>query len=132
LGFVEADWSIRLKFAREFNNFKAEQMSLMIFLEGGGAGALIGMWPIILMFVVIYFFMIRPQAKKTKNQNTFVKELAKGDEVVLSSGIVGKITKLEDDFVQLQVDNKTYLRVAKASVSKEMSDLLEVKKEEKE
>ncbi|TVQ44958.1 MAG: preprotein translocase subunit YajC [Saprospirales bacterium] len=98
-------------------------MNLLFFLEGG-AGSLIGMWPIILMFVVIYFFMIRPQAKKNKEQSNFVKAMDKGDEVVLSSGIVGKITKMEDDFVQIQVDTKTYLRVAKASVSKEMTDLL--------
>lgn len=101
----------------------------MIFLEGG-VGGLIGMWPIILMFVVIYFFMIRPQAKKNKEQTNFLKNLDKGDEVVLSSGIAGKITRMEDDFIQLQVDTKTYLRVAKSSVSKEMSDLLEVKKSE--
>lgn len=101
----------------------------MIFLEGG-AGALIGMWPIILMFVVIYFFMIRPQAKKNKEQTNFLKNLDKGDEVVLSSGIAGKITKMENEFIQLQVDTKTYLRVAKSSVSKEMSDLLEVKKKD--
>ncbi|TVR87533.1 MAG: preprotein translocase subunit YajC [Saprospirales bacterium] len=104
-------------------------MNLMIFLEGG-AGALIGMWPIILMFVVIYFFMIRPQARKNKEQNNFVKEMEKGDTVVLSSGIVGKITKMEDHFVQLQVDNKTFLRVAKSAISKEMSDLLQEEKKE--
>ncbi len=99
-------------------------MNLLFFLEGG-AGALIGMWPIILMFVVIYFFMIRPQAKRNKEQNNFTKDLEKGDEVVLASGIVGKITKLDDPFVQVQVDSKTYLKVARSSVSKEMSDLLE-------
>jgi preprotein translocase subunit YajC len=104
-------------------------MNQLIFLEAG-AGSLLGMWPIILMFVVIYFFMIRPQAKKNKEQNNFVKEMDKGDEVVLSSGIVGKITKMEDDFVQIQVDTKTFLRVAKASVSKEMTELLKVEKKE--
>lgn len=101
----------------------------MFFLEGG-AGSLISMWPIILMFVVIWFFMIRPQAKKNKEQSNFVKAMDKGDEVVLSSGIVGKITKLDEDFVQVQVDTKTYLKVAKASVSKEMTDLLAAEKKE--
>ncbi len=101
----------------------------MFFLDTG-AGSLLGMWPIILMFVVIYFFMIRPQAKKNKEQNNFVKAMDKGDEVVLSSGIVGKITKMEDDFVQVQVDTKTYLRVAKASISKEMTDLLVAEKKD--
>ena len=104
-------------------------MNLMFFLEGG-AGSLISMWPIILMFVVIWFFMIRPQAKKNKEQSNFVKAMDKGDEVVLSSGIVGKITKLDEDFVQVQVDTKTYLKVAKASVSKEMTDLLAAEKKE--
>lgn len=97
----------------------------------GAVDGLLGMWPIILMFVVIWFFMIRPQAKKNKEQNNFLKNLEKGEEVVLSSGIVGKITKMEEDFVQLQVDTKSFIRVAKSSVSKEMSDLLE-KKESKE
>lgn len=104
-------------------------MKLMFFLEAG-VGSLIGMWPIILMFVVIYFFMIRPQAKKNKDQGNFIKNMDKGDDVVLSSGIVGKITKMEDDFVQVQVDTKSFLRVAKSSVSKEMTDLLNNQKKE--
>ena len=99
----------------------------MIILQGDFASALSGMWPILLMFVVIYFFMIRPQTKKNKEQQRFISDMQKGDEVVTSSGIVGRINKMDGNIVHLQVDNKTFIRVLKSSVSKEMSSALEPK-----
>lgn len=88
----------------------------------GGGNFLVSWGPIILMFGVIWLFFIRPQAKKQKEQGKFVKELEKGDEVVTSSGIIGRITKLEDTVVTIQVDNKTFMRMTRGSVSKEMTD----------
>ena len=77
-----------------------------------------------LIFVVMYFFFIRPQAKKQKDQEKFLNEIAKGDQVITSGGIVVKITKVEDKFVELQTDNKNFLRVVKSNLSKEYSNLL--------
>ena len=78
--------------------------------------------PLILMAVVVYFFFIRPQSKKQKEQNLFMDALQKGDQVVTSSGILGKINKIEDNVVTLQVDTKAFIQVTRSSVSKEMTD----------
>ena len=76
------------------------------------------------IFAVFYFFLIRPQAKKQKEQTKFVDQLEKGSEIITASGIVGKINKIEGNFITLQVDTKTFLKVSKSAVSKEMTDLL--------
>ena len=93
-----------------------------IFLQSDLTGALSGMWPLLLIFVVFYFFFIRPQNKRQKEQNRFVKDLERGDEVVTSSGIIGKVNKIEDDIVTIQIDQKTFIRMTKSSVSKEATD----------
>lgn len=74
------------------------------------------------IFAIFYFLMIRPQAKKQKEQVSFLDELSKGDEVVTSSGIIGKISKLDESTVQLQIDQKTFLTFTKGSINKEMTD----------
>ncbi len=66
-------------------------------------GGLMGLLPIILMFVVLWFLMIRPQMKKSKEHKTMVEALAKGDEVVTQGGVAGKITKVGENFVSLEV-----------------------------
>ena len=81
-----------------------------------------GMLPLLLMVVVIYFFFIRPQAKKQKAQSSFVTDIKKGDEVVTGSGIIGKITKLEEDIVHLQIDQKTFIKVLRTTISKELTE----------
>lgn len=66
-------------------------------------GGLMGLLPIILMFVVLWFLMIRPQMKKAKEHQKLVNELAKGDEVVTQGGIAGKIVKVGENYVTLEV-----------------------------
>ena len=101
---------------------------LAIFLQAGGSGNVLFQWmPIILMFGVVYFFFIRPQAKKQKEQARFINEIQKGDEVVTSSGIIGKISKIDEEVISLQVDNKTFIRVTKGAISREMTDALKSK-----
>ncbi len=64
---------------------------------------LTGMAPIILMFIVLWFLMIRPQMKKAKEHQKMVAELAKGDEVVTQGGIVGRITKIGENYITVEV-----------------------------
>jgi len=66
-------------------------------------GGLMGMLPIILMFIVLWFVMIRPQMKKAKEHQKMVSELAKGDEVVTQGGMVGRITKVGENYLTLEV-----------------------------
>jgi len=77
---------------------------------------------IALMFGVFWFFIIRPQSKKQKEQRNWLQELDKGDEVVTASGILGKITKLEEDIATLEVGNKVFIRVTRNAISKELTD----------
>ena len=78
----------------------------------------------ILIVGVFYFFIIRPQSKMRKDQQTFSESLEKGAEVVTSSGIIGRINKIEDNIVTLQVDTKTFIRITRGSVSKDMTESL--------
>ena len=98
-------------------------MANLILLQSTGAGT-INILFMVAIFGVFYFFLIRPQAKKQKEQTKFVDQLEKGNEVVTASGIVGKINKIEGNFVTLQVDTKTYLKVTKTAISKEMTEVL--------
>ena len=77
--------------------------------------------PLLLMFVVIFFF-IRPQAKKQKEQAKFLEALDKGEEVVTNSGIIGRINKIEGSIVTLAVSDKNFIRITKGSISKEMTE----------
>jgi len=79
--------------------------------------------PMILIIVVFYFFMIRPQMKKQKEITAFRNSLAKGDKVVTTGGIYGKIIEMKDNYVLLQVDDNVKIRVDKAALVKDMSDV---------
>ena len=74
------------------------------------------------MILIFWLFLIRPQAKKQREQKNFMDALQKGDEIVTSSGILGRINKIEEDIVTLEVGTKTYLRVTKSAISKEMTE----------
>jgi preprotein translocase subunit YajC len=98
-----------------------------IFLQaaGGGDAGYLNLIFILAIFVVFYFFLIRPQQKKAKEQTKFSDNLEKGMEVVTASGIVGKINKIEDHFVFLQVDTKTFIKFTKSAISKEMTEAIQ-------
>ena len=80
-------------------------------------GGLMSFLPIILMFVVLYFLMVRPQMKRQKEQKAMIDALAKGDEVVTAGGVVGKVTKVADAYVTLEVAEGTEIVMQKASVT---------------
>jgi preprotein translocase subunit YajC len=77
---------------------------------------LMGLLPIILMFVILYFLMIRPQMKKAKEHKSMLDALQKGDEVV-AVGIVGKITKITDNYVGLEVADNVVIQVQKQAIN---------------
>ena len=83
---------------------------------GGDAGGLMSFLPIILMFVLLYFLMIRPQMKRAKEQKAMIEALQKGDEVVTAGGIVGRITKLGEQYVSVEVAPNTELVVQRSAV----------------
>ena len=84
---------------------------------GGAESSMMSFLPIILMFVVLYFLMIRPQMKRQKEQKSMMEALAKGDEVVTAGGMLGKISKVADGYVTLEIANGTEVVVQKASVT---------------
>jgi preprotein translocase subunit YajC len=83
----------------------------------GGTGSLMSFLPIVLMFVVLYFLMIRPQMKRQKEQKAMIDALAKGDEVITAGGILGKVTKVTDAYVTVEVSDGTEIVMQKASVT---------------
>ena len=76
-----------------------------------------GLLPLILIFVVFYLFLIRPQMKQAKEHKKMVEALSKGDEVVTNGGIVGKITKIGDSFIQVEIAPEIEVKVQKHAVS---------------
>ena len=87
---------------------------------GGAEGQLLGFLPIILMFVVLYFLMIRPQMKRAKEHRNMLGALQKGDEVITAGGVVGKINKVGEGYVTMEVamqgDKPIEMHFQKASV----------------
>ena len=84
---------------------------------GGAAGGLMSFLPIILMFVVLWFIMIRPQMKRQKETKAMLEALAKGDEVVTAGGILGKVTKVAEQYVTVEVAANTEITVQKSAVT---------------
>ena len=77
---------------------------------------LMSMLPLVLMFVVLYFVMIRPQMKKQKEAKAMIDALAKGDEVVTVGGMLGKVTKLSDNSLSLEVANGVEVQIQRNAV----------------
>src|SRR5450432_2970173 len=82
----------------------------------GGLGSLGGMLPLVLMFVVLYFVMIRPQMKRQKEHKSMIDALAKGDEVVTSGGVLGKVSKMGDTFVGVEVASGVEIQIQRSAV----------------
>ena len=74
--------------------------------------------PLILIFVIMYFLLIRPQQKKVKEHQAMVAALRRGDEVVTAGGLIGKITKVKDDAeVEVELSDGVKVRVVRATIS---------------
>jgi preprotein translocase subunit YajC len=80
-------------------------------------GGFMQLLPIILMFVVLYFLMVRPQMKRAKEHKALVEGLAKGDEVVTGGGIAGRVTRVSDNFLALEIADTVEIQVQKQAVT---------------
>jgi preprotein translocase subunit YajC len=78
--------------------------------------SLMGMLPLVLMFVVLYFVMIRPQMKKQKEHRTMIDALAKGDEIATAGGLLGKVTKLGESHLSLEIANGVEVQLQRSAV----------------
>jgi len=83
---------------------------------GDAQSSLMGMLPFVLMFVVLYFVMIRPQMRKQKEHKTMIDAVAKGDEVVTAGGVLGKISKVGDNYLGLDVANGVEIQIQRSAV----------------
>ncbi len=83
---------------------------------GDMQSSLMSMLPLVLMFVVLYFVMIRPQMKKAKEHKAMIDALAKGDEVVTGGGLLGKVSRMGDAFITVEVAAGVEVQVQRAAV----------------
>ena len=79
-------------------------------------GNLTGMLPLVLMFVVLYFVMIRPQMRRQKEAKAMVEALAKGDEVVTAGGVLGRVTRLGDSFLHVEVASGVEIQLQRSAI----------------
>ena len=83
---------------------------------GGTESTLLSMLPLLLMFVVLYFVMIRPQMKRQKEHRAMIDALAKGDEVVVGGGLLGRISKVGETFLSVEIASGVEVQVQRTSV----------------
>lgn len=93
----------------------------LLLLQANSGGGMVQLIFFGAMLLIFWLFLIRPQAKRQREQADFMKNLAKGDQVVTASGIIGKINKIEDNIITIEV-GKVFLPVTRNSISKEMTD----------
>ena len=94
-------------------------MSAMILFSGGALGGLLTFLPIILIFVVMYFFMIRPQKKQEKEANAMRDNLTVGDEITTIGGIIGKIVSIKEETCVIETSHeRTKIRILKTAISR--------------
>ena len=83
---------------------------------GGAESTLISLLPLVLMFVVLYFIMIRPQMKRQKEHKAMIDALAKGDEVVVGGGVIGRVAKIGDSILGVEIANGVEIQVQRQAV----------------
>jgi len=94
-------------------------MTAMLFSSGSAGGSLLMFIPLILIFVAMYFFMIRPQKKQEKEANRMRDELTVGDEITTIGGIIGKVVSIKDETLVLETTkDRTRIRILKTAVSR--------------
>ena len=82
-----------------------------------GGSSLLSMLPLVLMFVVLYFIMIRPQMKRQKEHRAMLDKLSKGDEVLTNGGIAGTVTDIGENFITVEIADNVRIRVQKGAIA---------------
>lgn len=90
--------------------------------DAGGMGGIAGIIPFVLMFVIFYFLLIRPQQRRMKEHRNMVENLRRGDQVVTAGGVLGKVTKVgESDEIEVQIAEGVKIKVVKSTISQVVS-----------
>ena len=84
---------------------------------GGAESSLMSLLPLVLMFVVLYFIMIRPQMKRQKEHKAMIEAIAKGDEVVTAGGMLGRVSKLGETYVSIEIAGNVEVQVQRTAIS---------------
>lgn len=101
--------------------------TLLIVLQQQAGNGLMSFLPLILIIVVFWFFMIRPQMKRQKELKNFRDSLKKGDKIVTTGGIYGKVLEIGDYYIMMEVEGQNRLKVDKSAVVKDMTDAVPAK-----
>ncbi len=88
---------------------------------GGAAGGLASFVPLILIFIIMYFLLIRPQQKKLKEHRAMIESLRRGDVVVTQGGIIGKVVKVREDEAEIEIANGVRVKVVKHTIQQVMN-----------
>ena len=103
---------------------------LTVILQAQAGGSMMPLFLMVGMFVVMYFFMIRPQAKRAKEQKKFAESMTSGEQVVTTAGIHGRIVRAnEDGTVKLEISNNTFMTIERSAISMEMTSAFRKKTE---
>jgi len=87
------------------------------YAQGAQTGSLLDLWPMLAIFVIFYFLLIRPQQKKQKAHTALVSALNVGDEVITSGGMLGKITGVSEHYAIVKISEGTEVKIQKTSVA---------------
>jgi len=102
--------------------------SVSAFAQGaaGGTGAGPGMWeqmvPFVVIFAIFYFLIIRPQSRRNKDHQNFLANMKRGDAVITSGGMYGKINGITDKFITLEISNGVDIRILKSQIASSVTD----------
>ena len=99
--------------------------------QGGQSGGITAFVPLILMFVIFYFLLIRPQQKKAKEHQNMINNLKKGDRIITSGGIHGAITSLDDTTVTLEIADSVKIKISRGNVGTALQGSAPQKKDKK-
>jgi preprotein translocase subunit YajC len=90
--------------------------------EAQGAGFIWSFLPLIVLFAIFYFLVIRPQQQQAKRHKEMIENLKKGDKVTTTGGIMGEIVKVEEDFLKVEIADNTVVRLAKEYIASKTDD----------
>jgi preprotein translocase subunit YajC len=102
-----------------------EMFEILMQQQGGGGeqNPLLSLWPLLLIIVVFYLFMIRPQVKKQKELRKYRENLQEGDKIITTGGIHGKIVSVKDQQVLIEVEDQSRIKIDKNAILKDARDL---------